>query len=563
MNDMKLTIWKKMWLGFSAVISLVVFVSVANVWGLIGITSQYKDIIEQDMKKVELAKQLQNVQKETGTLILEYIMFAKEEVLGKIDNKHEERADVANQLSILVTDEQSQQLLQQLEEKTVLLFESNDMVLSLKKSGGDFRPYSVKSNGINNEILAHLEELITLQEQHSKQTMEALATKQTRTIQIIIGLVICSVLFGLVIAYQMSRHIAKPVQMVTAGLKEIARGNLQASSVTVRNNDEIGEMAATYNAMLQDLHMIVSNVRESSVSLTEQATQLSTNAAESLQASQTIMTDATAQKNMSQQQEEFVHGTAKTMYALRDHIEQITATNEDMLQSTRHVEQFMVKGTDAVGEVSSQMATIHDTFEQTIARMEKMISYSHEIEKVTTMIASISEQTNLLALNATIEAARAGESGKGFAVVADEVRKLAEQSKRSTEEITQIIQLIQHASTEAAQAVNTGGAQVTIGLTKTTESMQLFNEMQQTIQVMAQQVSAVNESVQHAQQMTQQVVTNTTNVQQLAEHVFNRAVTSSEAIKTQVNINEQITSNVRNVEQLACRLNEDVHRFTV
>ena len=61
----------------------------------------------------------------------------------------------------------------------------------------------------------------------------------------------------------------------------------------------------------------------------------------------------------------------------------------------------------------------------------------------------IAEQTNLLALNAAIEAARAGEHGQGFAVVAGEVKALADQSKKATAQVRQILGEIQKATNTA------------------------------------------------------------------------------------------------------------------
>ncbi len=88
---------------------------------------------------------------------------------------------------------------------------------------------------------------------------------------------------------------------------------------------------------------------------------------------------------------------------------------------------------------------------------------SNEAMNITDMILSISEQTNLLALNASIEAARAGEAGRGFAVVATEISHLAEQTKQSTEQITNILrELTENAgevSDKATQTVEMAGAQ--------------------------------------------------------------------------------------------------------
>jgi methyl-accepting chemotaxis protein len=100
-----------------------------------------------------------------------------------------------------------------------------------------------------------------------------------------------------------------------------------------------------------------------------------------------------------------------------------------------------------------------------------------EIGKIVQLISDISSQTNLLALNAAIEAARAGDAGRGFAVVASEVKALAQDSRRSAENITDMISSLQEKAKKADQATNQASGVVQQGKVAVDENLSMLEKI--------------------------------------------------------------------------------------
>lgn len=377
---------------------------------------------------------------------------------------------------------------------------------------------------------------------------------------VIVSIVI--LISSIFIIFMFTGRISSRIKDFVHQVGYLAEGDL-THPISVRSNDELGEMGTHYNNALGKLKEMIEKIHGTSQIVASSAEELSASAEETNKSITEVANSIQSVATNNTEQTNYVNNMNENTSDILNKMNNIAANIESVKDNSLATSLLSTEGNNKVRDVKRQMNEINSFVTQSSDAIYELSGKSKKIEEIVSLITSIADQTNLLALNAAIEAARAGEHGKGFAVVADEVRKLAEQSSNASGEITSLIIEIQKGIHGSVEMMNSSTESTKSGIEVVEQTGETFNKISSSIDSVAGRIEKTYDSI-------IQIVKEANSLKELVNAIKEISISNDEnaqnvsaATEQQSAIIEQVAAATEELSRMSNELQEELNKFKI
>ncbi|WP_139905152.1 methyl-accepting chemotaxis protein [Clostridium thermarum] len=325
--------------------------------------------------------------------------------------------------------------------------------------------------------------------------------------------------------------------------------------------NEFGQINRSLKIVIENLKEALKEIKNNAETVTSSSENLSAVSEEMSSSSQ----------ELAKTMEEVANGAASQANDLQDIVNLIADLTASIENVYKELENVKIEtdnttnksniGKHEMDKLVKSVREIKNAFEIVISKVKNLTASVKQIGNVNNVITAISEQTDLLALNAAIEAARAGEAGRGFAVVAEEVRKLAEESKKSTSEIIELVSSIQADTEDVIKTSNEVEELIKTQISAVENTVDSFEDILESIEniapLMDKTYTGMDEIVKSKEIVLQRVETISAVVEENTAATEETAASSQELSAS----SEEVASVSQNLTAIALELSNAANKF--
>ena len=413
------------------------------------------------------------------------------------------------------------------------------------------------------KVMGFAQELVEAEKQFAKTEEEK---NQDQAAQTRLLLLISNILVGIMALYTsfyISRSIAGPIAVIAQAASHIAGGNLNVPDVAVKNSDEIGDLAASFNSMKKNLRDMIFRVANSSEQLAASSEELTASAHQSAEAANQVANSIVEIASSSEMQAAEADKIMSVAQEMAGRMNQMSHSSQEVSGIAASTSQAAEEGGLAVDQTVEQMNAIGESAAKMQTSVVELGKSSQEIREIISLISSIAGQTNLLALNAAIEAARAGEQGRGFAVVAEEVRKLAEESNQAAKKIGLLVEKNESNLDQVITVNQAGLAGIQTGISQVHEAGAIFKNIVGSVQRLSAQVQEMSHSMNQLAGGNESLVASIREIDAASKKAASEAQMVSAATEEQSASMEEIAASSQSLAMLATDLQSAIAEFQV
>ena len=243
---MKLTIYRKMMLGFGAVIVIMIITSAFILLELYTVSNEAKITLTSDVRVVDLAKQLDAILQDENGYAQKYLI-SRDETYFSIFVASSQRFDqYLNSLLKAQLNEIERSLIRNMRQAHESFVASMHSERDSKDSSYNPVRDNLRTDSLKT-LYKSLDHLISANQVSIGNAMSRMETSTDRSEKIALLLITGSLLTAILAALMITRTITSPIYDLIRGTEQIARGNFE--QVEVSSNDEMALLAHAVNDM--------------------------------------------------------------------------------------------------------------------------------------------------------------------------------------------------------------------------------------------------------------------------------------------------------------------------